>query len=940
MAPRKKTDKKEPTQISTSFQNNESSNIDFHFSLRKIGQHWSVILQHKKGVRINPDYRRYTGTVRNALREFATLLKNEEHIVDWNFCETELEEMMVRAPGPRFIDLAASCSLLYTPENQIVCPVPGQTRCVLTIQNLEQERLYITPQIITDDFFSGETEIRKNTTYALSHEHVVMDEYLYKVADLGPLWMDWDVLTTTIHRGDLEAYLALALSRFTNLDLHYPGYVVKRGELRATNPALFFKEIDAYGYLHIKPLAYLPGFPPGFFEDQEIVRIVEIDSDERTLRIDEVVFSEPPEDTFRTVLAKMGKEAKTSVYEEAGNFIIEPDFAKRFLQSNMSAILSQFILLQASLLSKYQLRLVKPKLRLSLGKGIDYFEGDANIDLDGQLFSFGRFMEEYHKKGFIMLNSGDRVYPNSSEMQRFERLLTKIPGSDASVGVSFFDLPALSKNDDIAVEGEGWQRTEKFLKGLNTINTKKGDFAINTGKLRPYQIYGVKWLEYLRDHGFGACLADEMGLGKTVEVISLLRRTYASGTTGPSLIIVPRSLVYNWKAELQRFAPELECVVYYGSDRTMETIENAGSSIILSSYATIRNDIKTLRSQEFIYVILDESQNIKNLETRTTAAVLSLKAKHRLALSGTPIENNLGDLYSLFRFLNPAFFGGHTDFLQRYLRPIQEKKDKEALTDLRARVYPFMLRRIKMDVLADLPPKTEQTAYIELDPKHMALYHKRRLELKEHVTQAVGKEGIGKSSFLILQALTELRRLAGIPENNGEYDGVSAKREYLKDMVSEIASEGHKCLIFTNYLASVDLIADDLESLGIRNLVMTGATGSRQELVHRFQTDAEIKAFIMTLKTGGLGLNLTAADYVFIFDPWWNRAAESQAIDRTHRIGQINPVFCYRMIARGTIEEKILELQETKVGLVSSLLSVDTNAIKTLTEDDITRLLG
>ncbi len=369
-------------------------------------------------------------------------------------------------------------------------------------------------------------------------------------------------------------------------------------------------------------------------------------------------------------------------------------------------------------------------------------------------------------------------------------------------------------------------------------------------------------------------------------------------------------------------------------------IEDSTANIVISSYATIRNDINDLSKKSFSYVILDESQNIKNLETQTTNAVLALKARYRLALSGTPVENNLGDLYSLFRFLNPSFFGSQSEFLRDYMRPIQDKQDKDVLKDLKTRVYPFMLRRVKKNVLKDLPPKTEQVSYVELDEKHLAIYNRRREELKAKVTMAVGLGGVGKNTFMILQALTELRRLASVPEADGEFNGISAKRKYLKEVVASITSEGHKCLIFTNFLATVELIGEDLEELGIGHLVMTGATGDRQSLVQRFQNDPSIGAFVMTLKTGGVGLNLTAADYVFIVDPWWNRAAENQAIDRTHRIGQENPVFCYRLIAKDTIEEKILELQQRKANLVASLLTSDSNAVKALSEKDIEMLLG
>jgi len=380
--------------------------------------------------------------------------------------------------------------------------------------------------------------------------------------------------------------------------------------------------------------------------------------------------------------------------------------------------------------------------------------------------------------------------------------------------------------------------------------------------------------------------------------------------------------------------------VHYGASRDSAELGGEEFKIILSTYATLRQDIEDFQSLQFFYIILDESQNIKNIATQTAAAVLSLKASHKLAMSGTPVENNLGELYSLFRFLNPLFFGSESHFNQRYLHPIQDSGDEDAMRDLRARIYPFMLRRLKRDVLKDLPAKTEETSFIELEETHLTVYHRRRQEYKQLIDGIISSGGYAKSSFLVFKALSELRRLASVPEADGEYGGPSAKRQYLKDMVSELVQNDHKCLIFTNFLATVDLVSEDLAAAGIPNLTMTGATVDRQSLVRRFQTDSNVKAFIMTLKTGGTGLNLTAADYIFIFDPWWNSAAEAQAIDRAHRIGQTNPVFCYRLIAKDTIEERIMELQKRKSDLAGALLSDDAGSLKSLAPEDVAFLVG
>lgn len=775
---------------------------------------------------------------------------------------------------------------------------------------------------------------------AVSPNHAAVGGILYRLEDLGSFWAEAGSLGGRIRREELTVFLSFALSKFSSLHVLYEGFIVRKSRQKTASPALIFQEIDAYGYLHVRPVSYLPGYPPGFFEDHDIIKVVEPDEAEKILGVSEVVFPLSAEEQFRNLLALSGKEAKAAVYDEGGRFILAPEFAERFLSENMSRIIAGFTLFETAVLARFKVRPVQPRLRVSLGAGIDYLEGRADVEIEGQTFAFGRFLSEYKRQGFLTLSDGTRAFPDAAKIARFERLISRTSGDAEAVAVSFFDVPALIRDGEVEADGEAWDRAERFYRSFNEIVSRKLEFSLAGGKLRPYQEYGVQWLEHLRDHGFGGCLADDMGLGKTVQVISLLRRAYGAGLEEPSLILMPRSLLFNWTAELARFALELTCVVHYGTDRDLAAMRNGGARIVLTSYSTARNDIQELGRLSWAYLILDESQTIKNLATKTTSAVLALTARWRFALSGTPVENNLTELYSLFRFLNPSFFGTRTDFPRVYARPIQEGQDEGALRDLKARIYPFLLRRLKRDVLADLPPKTEQTEYVELDAEHLAIYHRRRLELKASISAAIRTEGLAKSAFLILQAFTELRRLAGVPEADGEFGGVSAKREYLRETVEEIVAAGHKCLIFTNFLASVELVSEDLGAMGVGNLVMTGASVDRESLVRRFQSDPDIGAFVMTLKTGGVGLNLTAADYVFILDPWWNRAAETQAIDRSHRIGQESPVFCYRLIARDTIEEKILELQERKAGLVDSLLTSDAASVKTLDEGDIEYLLG
>ncbi|MDR0568564.1 MAG: DEAD/DEAH box helicase [Spirochaetaceae bacterium] len=919
---------------------------EFYCILGREGERTFLRLQAEGKSRRTPDFRRFTGPQRELLREFLARKRAQEYaFADF---DGTADEYTLMNPDDRLIERALTAEVLRNAQEEPLAKACGAYRCALLVEDVDSQ--YVTVSLVLRDE-AGETVAvgrkpalkrsgKNSEFYTVSSRYAVAGDRIYPIEDLGLRWSETDRVYSRVAKPELSKFLSLICSVFTNLELRYEGWTVRRVRPAQALPALLFMEIDQYGYLHTRPISFLRGFPPLFLENEEIVTIAEVNETERTIDVAEVVFPDPPEDLFRTLLAKEVKGgSKNAVYEERGRFIIAPETAGRFLEDHILELSQRFVLLETETLRGYKLSFSKPKIRLSMGKGIDYLSGEAEVEVDGETFSFARFMAEYRKSSCITLADGTRSFPDKRTMDRLDRLVSQVKGTD-TVELSYYDIPLLLQDESVEITGAAWEDARPFFAEYNRIAERTGRWALANGALRPYQEYGARWLDYLREHRMGACLADEMGLGKTIQVIALLRGLYAEGFTGKSLILCPKTLVFNWTAELDRFAPELPYTVHYGTGRDFAELDGPDFGLILSTYATLRRDIEDFRDIHFLYVILDESQNIKNGATQTAGAVYSLKAEHKLALSGTPIENNLMELYSLFRFLNPAFFGSEKLFAQRYVRPIQDGGDDSALKDLRSRIYPFMLRRLKREVLQDLPPKTEETAYIELEEAHLTVYHRRRLEYKGLIDGIIASGEYASSSFIVFKALTELRRLASVPEADGEFGGPSAKRQYLKDMVSELAQSGHKCLIFTNFLASVDLISEDLQNLGIGNVTMTGATGDRQSLVRRFQTDPNVKAFIMTLKTGGTGLNLTGADYIFIADPWWNSAAETQAIDRAHRIGQANPVFCYRLIAKDTIEERILELQRRKADLAGSLLADDAGSLKTLSPDDVSYLLN
>ncbi|MDR2071132.1 MAG: DEAD/DEAH box helicase [Treponema sp.] len=920
----------------------------------------------QRGMRQLPDFRRYTGIKRELLREFH-VLKRERAISDWVDYDKGEDEYALFNPGEKLINQALDAGILYNSEGGILSRAEGDFHCAFLIRDVSGNEAEVSIVLCDENGTviaggqkpslkkEGEGEEKTSYFYTVSPEIAVYGSTVYPVKDLGLRWAETGRVYGRIAKTELPAFISIIVSGFSKPQMVYEGWSVKKARPAAALPALLFMEIDKYGYLHVRPISFLRGFPPLFLENEEIVTVAELDETDKTIGIAEVIFPEAPEAEFRQMLTRgqgsgRGRGRRNAAendafYEENGRFIIEPEFAGSFIGENIVELSQRFVLLETEVLSGYKLKFSKPKIKLSvsrrsgIGAGIDYLSGNAEVEIEGETFTFARFMAEYRKSSCITLTDGSRSFPDKRTMERLERLVSRIKGED-EVELSYFDIPLLLQDELIEVEGKAWEEARPFFTNYNAIARRKGPWTLSGGTLRPYQEYGVRWLDYLGEYGMGACLADEMGLGKTIQVIALLRHLKNCKPCGPVLILCPKSLVYNWAAEIDRFAPDLPYLVHYGTERDTAEISGGDFRIVLSTYATLRRDVEYFKNIEFFYIILDESQNIKNLSSQTTAAVLSLSARRRLAMSGTPVENNLGELYSLFRFLNPGFFGSEKNFVQRYQRPIQEDNDEEALKDLKLRIYPFMLRRLKRDVLKELPDKTEEIAFIELEETHLTIYHRRRLEYKSLIDGIIAKGEVAKSSILIFKALTELRRLASVPEAEGEYGGPSAKRLYLMDRIAEIAGNGHKCLIFTNFLAGVDLVSQDLAGMGIPNLTMTGATVDRQSLVRRFQSDSSVKAFIMTLKTGGTGLNLTAAEYIFILDPWWNSAAEAQAIDRSHRIGQVNPVFCFRLIARDTIEERIMELQKRKTDLAGALLSDDAGSLKSLSPEDITYLVG
>lgn len=462
------------------------------------------------------------------------------------------------------------------------------------------------------------------------------------------------------------------------------------------------------------------------------------------------------------------------------------------------------------------------------------------------------------------------------------------------------------------------------------------------GELRAYQRDGLAWLQFLRGYGLNGILADDMGLGKTVQTLGhLLIEKHSGRADRPSLVVAPTSLIPNWRLESERFTPDLRVVVWHGPDRASERIDNC--DLVLTSYALLARDRELLARQLWHIVILDEAQAIKNPQSIATQAVQTLEARHRLCLTGTPLENHLGELWSLMHFLNPGLLGDRARFGRDFRHPIEKRGDGERRDALVRRVRPFLLRRTKDAVERDLPAKTEIVERLELEPHQRDVYESVRLAAYGRVREEIASKGLARSHIVVLDALLKLRQVCCDPRllkltRAGKGAG-SAKLARLMEMLPELLDEGRRVLVFSQFTSMLSLIEDELKAAGIEYLLLTGDTADRTTPVRRFQA-GEVPVFLISLKAGGVGLNLTAADTVILYDPWWNPAVEAQAIDRAHRIGQDKPVFAYRLLTIGTVEEKMLELQGRKRALADALLSGSATATSEITETDLEALFA
>jgi superfamily II DNA or RNA helicase len=494
-----------------------------------------------------------------------------------------------------------------------------------------------------------------------------------------------------------------------------------------------------------------------------------------------------------------------------------------------------------------------------------------------------------------------------------------------------------------------WEVPAKLAELLDRLKSFKGIESVEvpkslTADLRDYQREGLSWLQFLREFGFGGILADDMGLGKTVQALATVLAEKESGrSTVPSLVVAPTSLMGNWRREAEKFAPSLKVAVLHGVDRIEYFDKIADYDLLLTTYALLSRDLDVHQNQNYHYLILDEAQAIKNPSTKQAKAVCAVNAEHKLCLTGTPLENHLGEVWSQFRFLMPGFFGDQKHFNKTFRTPIEKNADKLPAVALTKRLKPFVLRRSKDAVASELPSKTEIIQRISLYPEQAVLYEGIRASMESRVRRALAESGLGQSHITVLDALLRMRQTCLDPRlvkmSQAQSVTQSAKLDALMEMLPTFVEEGRKVLLFSQFTEMLSLIEAQIESAGISYTKLTGKTRKRDEAVDTFQAgDADV--FLISLKAGGTGLNLTRADTVILYDPWWNPAVENQAIDRAHRIGQDKPVFVYRMITEQTVEEKILDLQRRKKELADIVVENREEVVRGLAADDILELFS
>ena len=598
-------------------------------------------------------------------------------------------------------------------------------------------------------------------------------------------------------------------------------------------------------------------------------------------------------------------------------------------------------------LKNFRFNTSKPKTRIYISSDVDWFDAKVNVVFGDQQVTIEEIKRALtNKQQFVQLNDGTLGILPEEWLKKYSLLFRVGEGKLDKLRLSKFHLSVIDELYNGIDETEVMIKLEEKyerLRSFNRINEVNPPMQL-ADILRPYQVAGYHWLNYLNEVGWGGILADDMGLGKTIQALSCLQLYKDQKKTMSAMVVCPTTLMFNWENEIKKFTPGLTYLIHHGGDRIRNKSIFKEYDVVITTYGTLRSDIKFMVENEFDYIVLDESQAIKNPQSKVTKAACLINAKNRLCMSGTPLQNNTFDIYAQMNFLNPGMLGSIEFFRNEFATPIDKFGEPEQKEHLKKLLFPFILRRTKEQVAKDLPDKTETILFCEMESEQRAIYDAFRNDYRNKILGVISEQGIQKSQLTILQGLMKLRQICDSPAIMNEsdpYPNVSVKLDEIAREITENIGN-HKALVFSQFLGMLALIREKLVELGVKFEYFDGSTSAvdREKAIQSFQKNDEVRVFLISLKAGGVGLNLTAADYVYIVDPWWNPAVEQQAIDRTHRIGQTKNIFAYRMICKDTIEDKILQLQDKKRTLAKDLVSDDSGFVKSLTREDVEYLFS
>ncbi|MCQ2974246.1 MAG: DEAD/DEAH box helicase [Bacteroidales bacterium] len=653
-----------------------------------------------------------------------------------------------------------------------------------------------------------------------------------------------------------------------------------------------------------------------------------------TKLVRDIEFEQETENSAFKIFGSRVSPGSYKVKSETNDKEIQRAFAINCLNNNKEKLAEAGITIEQNLFEKV-FYTGKISLKFKVTNHTDWFDIYAIVNLEDIEIPF------ISLKYYILNNIREFTLPDGRVVilpeewfERYRELFAygNINKEENLISLKNYQYSTLAK---LPLENEIQHNIENLQNQLENFENMKMVLPNNVNAtLRPYQITAYNWLKMMRDFNFGACLADDMGLGKTLCTLSLLANScttevdsnqldlFTFSKKKPSLLLVPKSLIYNWINEAKKFVPQLKILVYSGTNRNEMIKRFHFFDIVIAGYGILRNDADALANIEFNYIILDESQTIKNSTSKTYTAIMKLRSNHRITLTGTPLENSLTDLWSQMNFINPGILGNLALFKKRFVNPIEKNANEDASERLKKLIYPFILRRTKQQVLKDLPELVEQVVFCEMSEEQQEIYEREKSKTRNNILEHVENGTFEKSAVDILQGLMKLRQIACNPQmTNEDYEFSSGKTEEIMRTLQSIVSQGHKVLIFSSFVKHLEIIAHEIQDCGLDYALLTGNTQRREEEVNKFNSNNDVPIFLISIKAGGTGLNLTQADYVFIIDPWWNPAVEDQAIARAHRMGQKNSVMVYRFISKDTVEEKILKYQEKKADLASNFVS-------------------